>query len=296
MRGIGPGRAERIVQYREEVKAISSSAELALVAGMSLRQAEALNADIDWSTFESMWLHHYLPIPALVWVGGIIVYGGYTLLAHPASPTALLYACALGMWLTACLGTLLHLAAEHWSRRMNLAWIVIPFAVAGLILMIVPLVYGHLGTGDTLLVERMEAGVVFFCFIGSAAFLLFAPQLHFRTVNPNTALKLNVIATNARWFEYAQLPIAILALTVTAYAATGTRIEALFALWMCVTIGVNGIEQARGGSTYKSALNATDRSWITYLGELRPVKGIRVVGIINVALALAIILVGAWRL
>jgi hypothetical protein len=236
---IGPRRAERIICYREQVRAIANAGELATAAGISHGQARALVHLIDWTIPERPRTRAMrLALTALAVVGLLYLYGLATDRLDYARPGAAMYNSTLQMIFAGCLLILTSIAfAPSGAARPGLQFLAVAFWISGFVLL-AALVIGLEGAPPDDFTNHVIASWAF------GLYVLIVILVHF-----GPALAVRQIPEYLKWartlYDYGQLPIALLISGSLLAADNGQTIDGVFGLWAGAIFIVNGHELAR---------------------------------------------------
>lgn len=263
---IGPRRAERIIRYREEVSQITSEEELALATGLGITRARTLAARLEWASKPTPSFARLIPPVAIFLVSlALIFYGAHEITLGTAGPVGTMYNAAILMVLMACLSTIIGLLGRELNfasrlQRPTLIISIAAFSAGFLMLLSLVLINVIIEQHGQHILQTLK----FVMYSGLVIYLLYGPDIHYR-ISIQQASPSGTLRRAAMIFDYVQIPLAWLAMILAWVVNTPSLIEEIFSLWAGVIFFFNGLEMAKGRSSWLATLSGKDRDRVHFL-------------------------------
>ncbi len=267
LRDIGPRRASRILAYRAEVGDINNAYDLALAAGLGLKQASRVAESVAWP--RAAVNRAALAVAAIAMLGAYLLafFGLADMHLDTTRPELVVYNLAIVLIVSACL----ILSAEQIGRFFGLkitfylVIVAVALGLAGFVSVTGLVIWTWLELIESELSVRTQATLSFVSFSLLIAYIINAPTLHMQHINLKGPAGVTNIQLCSTVYDAGQLLLAILALTVLVALDSGFWIEEIFALWASLVLLMNSYSLWRGQSAFVAMLSAHDRSVIEFL-------------------------------
>ncbi len=271
LKGIGPKRSQRIIEYRERVSPIRNIDDLAAAAGISLRQANRLSPWIEWTDRDTGRRH--LVIPAITILGSCLLVG-YSLLkldSGPGTLLSLIYNAALGLMVTGCLALIteqvLTVLLKNRIRFRYLTALTAGCLASGFLVLVTLSILSLYPETRPGLTGQMLATVNFILFLLIMVYLLPVPALWFSRLNMDADGIRQRISTVTSGFDVSQFPLGLLVLFILTKLNSATLLEEIFAVWIGVILTSNGFDLFRGKSTWVHLLTSHQKQTLEFILE-----------------------------
>lgn len=266
LNGIGPKRASNICRYRSEVDPIRNTFDLAVAAGIGLKQARRLAEHVVFdppgSQREiSLWPVLLLALGSLwlIWSGLDPLVSG---LHHPFAA----FSFGLGLILTGALLLMFEISLESLNVTMRAARLL---TVAGLLLLVtgfcslvVAVISIDLAPANPVLRNTMLGSLNFFTFALLMTWLIYSPLF---------SMRLFMGEARESWlfqvryvYDHSIFTPGILTALVILLNNTDTLLEEIFAIWCVALMVIQGKELKDGFSAFDAMLTPADRQRISF--------------------------------
>lgn len=288
---IGPRRAARILRYREQVADLAGINDLALAAGVGRSLAEGLAAQVDWRRPATPRAANILfSFGAVIACGLVFYYSPDMTEGIGLRPAVDMYATSLFLMLAASVAALASNAIRPLARVMALGSLCSVLAASVLFPALLLTLFAT-GANDRLATHVFDTGR-FIAFGAIIIGLLYGPGWHVKS-------QLGHLSGFAIAFDYGQLTLPLATLVLVEPTRDPDLLSLLFAIWVSVALLFNGIEMARGKSSYVTSLSPLEQARLRFRlqedesdSESRiPSRLLRPAGILLVLVSLTLLLV-----
>ncbi len=271
LKGIGPRRAERIIEYRTNVAPVRDFYDLSVATGLGLKQAYGISSQVTWSDSHSS----SMLVPGLILTGvALLIIQGLARISFDISAfMPFLVNIAVLLVMVGCISTALEffIRSTHSRFQVPVALMltsVISF-VAGIGMLLIAVVINlltHQQLGeDQAATNSITATINFLLFVTFVALLLYGPSIQLKRIKLfGPQISANLIR-GARIFDVGQLIIALIALAIVVGLNSELWIEEVFALWTSVILISNGLEQLKGQSAFVALLGDQEKAALRFL-------------------------------
>ncbi|MCB1644120.1 MAG: helix-hairpin-helix domain-containing protein [Pseudomonadales bacterium] len=268
LKHIGPKRAARIIQYREQVAPINSEYELAAVTGLSIGQISMIRGQMSLGeTSNPLNLWQALLGAALVLAP--FVYSIATVDLSIGKPAELLFNLSLILVLTGALLGMLFFVGEDLSlgasRLNSLSIMALTLVSLGITVMLAAsalTMYAPHSVGFS--AHLSQVWLLLFC-LAVVAYLLYFPTLHLRVAHQLPRPWLQDFRVVTGLFDFSQLPVAWLILLSGWLTTSPGLLWEIFYCWAGVILGSHGYDLMNFRSSYIQSLHELDRSRLAFL-------------------------------
>ncbi len=271
LKGIGPRRAERIVEYRTNVAQVRDFYDLSMATGLGLKQAYGISDQIIWSDSRSTSM--LAPGLILTGVALLIVQGLSRISLDISALVPFIVNLAILFVMAGSISTALEFFIRSTRSQIQVPVVLMLVSVLsfviGIGLLVVVIVINLLthqqvsedqGTTDTII-----ATVNFLLFVTFIALLLYGPGIQLNRIKLFGADVSKNLIRGARLFDMGQLLIALIALAIILGLNSDLWVEEVFALWASVLLVNNGLEQLKGQSAFVALLGEQEKAALRFL-------------------------------
>lgn len=297
--GIGPLRARRLIEYRDQVSAIRNHFDVATATGMSLRQVDTLSDRVSWvgETADT----RVGPLPFLItlaisaWLLTQALAAASASVQHPvfgAYATGLLL--FLGGLLAGIFDTTLRVVNSSDSDASNLRSISLVAGSAGLLTMIGVSVWLLLTAGNT--TEMVSHTNTFLVAAAVVMAMMYGPAVVLRFLTSQDRTLSIVKAQTAYDLGY---PLFLLPAALLLWQGdTHTAIEEIFTVWTGILALVAAVDLIKLRSPFMESLSDLDQGRFRFMKRYleEPAERRRLSRPVGVTVMAGVLMLGIWLL
>ncbi len=265
LHGIGPKRAEYIVDYRAQVSPIVGTFDLAAATGLSLSAAAKLADDIDWTSRPDR--SGWLPLVLVGLAAIFLIYNTFEQIALQSwQPPLSYYNLALALILLGGIAATGDIAiAGILQRPSESTWVfglALACGLAGFVLMLAMTVMSSFYDLDEATRLAVEESLSFLAFALVIVTLHYYPALVFRAFIDDE--RIHQLPLMVRLYDFGQASLGAAAIAIVALLDSPSWIDEIFAGWCLVLLSMNALDLASSRSSFEKNLSAESQARLRF--------------------------------